>query len=133
MTLAEVGPFTFIGECTKEGEYVYAGTFVHTSQERSAIDSFHVIESTDWGPATTGTTHNASEAEVAGRFAIGFYTGARPTERTFGGPDDGSTSGVSGDGATWFNAFTTTGVNVAQTTEAQPCLFQGHIDSPSIG
>lgn len=134
VVLAELGPFTFTGECTQEGEYVYAGTFVHTSQEHSAINDYDSTDNSDWGPGTEGTAWVKSEATVAGRLKIGYsYSDATASERAFEGPYDGSTQGVSGDGLTWFNAFVATGVNVGQTTGAEPCLFQGHIESLSFG
>lgn len=45
---------------------------------------------------------------------------------------EGVRGAVSASGEVWLNAVITTGVNAGQTTEADPCLFIGHIYSPSI-
>lgn len=131
--LATFGPFSLIGKCTVSGEYDVAGTFLETTEAHSAIDDYDGSESVpDFGPTTAGTTFSYSgEEAVEGELAVGYATSARPSERAFEGPYDGSTSGVAPNGA-WFNAFLMTGVNVGQTTAAEPCLFIAHIYSPSI-
>lgn len=133
VVLAELGPFTFFGECTQSSEYTYASTFVQTSQAGSALNDYEGTSLSEWDPTSPGTTNGGGETAVEGRMKIGEYADAKSGERAFEGPYDGSTEGISGDGLTWFNAFTAVGVHVGQTTGAEPCLFEGHIDSPSIG
>jgi len=133
VVLAELGPFTFTGRCSEYEGRIYAGTFVHTSQTGSSLNDYEGTSETEWNPTTKGDTVHSGEEAVEGTLYIGEYVDTNPGEREFYGPYDGSTQGISGDGLTWFNAFTAVGIDVGQTTGAEPCLFEGRIDSPSIG
>ena len=114
VTLMTIGPFTYTGVCTAGP---HAQTFVATSQDNSAADSYadqsgYTSDMKDpWGPGD-------------GTLSVGYSSSEHSSDGTpqWVGPYDGSDTQISGDGHTFVNTFASVGTMFG----GSDCTFTGH-------
>jgi hypothetical protein len=116
VALANVGPFTIVGECWMAGANTDAATFIRTSAAGSAAQGYSGEGAVPFGP-TDGTI------QISERTASG--TTATHTE-AFVGPDDGTWVADSPDGSVTLDGFGAQGVYMQGAT-GPACSFSGFL------
>lgn len=142
VTLATIGPFTLIGKCTTSSGNTYAFTYLRVGQAHSEIDDYENQGNVhDVGPTSVdGSTTQPGGSNVPGDFQVGDGSSDRllgsNTSPGFEGTSGGSTSALSGDSATYLDAFSSQGVYIGTTSGANPgaspCLFDGYVMSNTL-
>jgi hypothetical protein len=122
VTLLTVGPFTYTGVCTTVSGNPHAQTFVATSQNGSAADSFADYVASGYPTSSS----NVSFGPGTGPISVGYGSDEDIGQLTAGphwvGPSDGSDTQLSGDGHTYVNTFAAVGTAL----DGANCVFAGH-------
>lgn len=116
VTLLTIGPFTYLGECSESSEGTHALTWVETSQENSAADSYAAEEGY--------TSDQKFPFEKGEKVSIGYGSDEHLSDGNtqWVGPYDGSDTQISGDGHTFVNTFASVGTKIL----GADCVFAGH-------